>query len=158
MSKSGIRKALLRCFTRNSKGASAVEFSLIAPVLIFSVLLMVDVGMALGERMELDHIVRTGAESAMIKHDEEKVLLVMRSIAVQSFTSSQTGTETQSAQPLSLSANRYCACGDATVSCAVACATDEPPNVFFDIGARKPYSGMLLPDLNFSAKMLVQLR
>jgi pilus assembly protein CpaE len=158
MLKSRIKKIMLRCFAKNTGGASAVEFSLIAPVLIFGALLMVDVGMALGERMELDHIVRSGAESAMIKHDEEKVLMVMQSSAAQSFTTTQTDTETQSAQPVLLSANRYCACGEATSSCDVACATDQPPNVFFDIGAKKTYSGLLLPDLNFNAKMLVQLR
>ena len=43
-------------------------------------------------------------------------------------------------------------------SCSIACTGDLPPDVFFDVSAKKTYTGMLLPDLNFNAKMRVQLR
>ena len=62
----------LRRAKGDEAGASAVEFGMFAPILLFGVLMTVDIGMALGERMEMDHIVRAGAESAMIKHDEAR--------------------------------------------------------------------------------------
>ena len=54
---------------KNDEAAtSAVEFGMLAPILIFGALLMVDVGMALGERMEMDEEMRNlGAESAPVQ-------------------------------------------------------------------------------------------
>ncbi|MEK6216166.1 MAG: pilus assembly protein [Boseongicola sp.] len=153
-----MRQLLVGRFRRNEGGTSAVEFGMIAPLLIFSAILTVDVGMAVRERMELDHIVRAGAESVMIKHDEAKVLKVMRATADQNFGAVVVDGEVQSSSPVSLLADRYCACGATVTSCSSACTTDLPPDVLFDLNARKTFSGMLLPDLNFDAQMQVQLR
>ena len=115
--------------------------------------------MALGERMEMDHIVRAGAESAMIKHDEDGVLNVMQTTAAENFQLAQEGVvHLEGSYPMSLSAKRFCACGEVAVSCSIACTGNLPPNVFFDVAAKKTYSGLILPDIIFSAAMRVQLR
>ena len=149
-------------------GSSAVEFGMIAPILFFGVLLTIDLGMALGERMELDHIVRAGAESAMVRYDEDEVLNVMTSTTEKNFTVASEGGDVPgdtyqggTSYPVSLSVNRYCACADAPtveVSCSNICTGDLPPNVYFDVGAAKTYAGMIVPNLHFDAGMRVQLR
>jgi Flp pilus assembly pilin Flp len=157
-----------RRLKKNDDGSSAVEFGMIAPILVFGVLASVDLGVAIGERMEMDHIVRAGAESAMIKYDEDDVLKVMTTTAEKNFSvaseSEDGGDNTYEggiSYPVSLSVNQYCACGDAPtveVSCSNICTGDLPPNVYFDVGATKTYHGMIIPDLSFDAAMRVQLR
>lgn len=51
-------------FWRRQDGVSAVEFALIAPVMIGALLGMVDIGMAISERMSIDHVVRAAAQVA----------------------------------------------------------------------------------------------
>ena len=56
---------LLRRLGRCDAGVSAVEFAVLAPVLIGGLLFLVDVGIAIGTRMEMDRNVRAGAQAAM---------------------------------------------------------------------------------------------
>ncbi len=169
MSKFKFGMAGIRRLKTDDEGSSAVEFGMIAPILFFGVLMTVDLGMALGERMELDHIVRAGAESAMVRYDEDDVLKVMKSTTEKNFSvaSEQDGGGSEGtyqggmSYPVTLSVNRYCACADAPtveVSCANICTGDLPPNVYFDVGAAKTYAGMIVPNLHFDAGMRVQLR
>ena len=52
---------LARC----EAGVAAMEFALFAPMIIFGLLTMVDIGRAVTERMEMDRNVRAGAQAAM---------------------------------------------------------------------------------------------
>ena len=81
----------------------------------------------------------------------------MEATAAQNFFSTAPEGEYDASKLVSLSASRYCSCGGSASSCSIACS-NEPPDVFYDLGAQKTYSGMLLPDLNLNAEMRVRLR
>jgi pilus assembly protein CpaE len=156
----------LRALQSDTDGASAVEFGMIAPFIFFALLAMVDLGQVAGERINMDHVVRAGAESAMVNADEDEILKVLESTAEQNFTlpsqTDQGNTYTAGATyPISLAANRLCECPEAPgteADCSNACANDVPPNVYVDLTAAKQYSGMILPDFNLNTKARVQLR
>ena len=59
------------------RGASAVEFALLVPVLIIALLGTVDVGRALTEQMALGSLLRTGAQSAIAGGDVSTVKRVL---------------------------------------------------------------------------------
>ncbi len=58
-------KRLLRRIGRNSSGAAAVEFALIAPVLGGLLLPMVDFGMGAYEKMRVENAAEAGAQYAL---------------------------------------------------------------------------------------------
>lgn len=66
-------------------GVSAVEFGLIAPILFVSLLAMVDVGLAIAERMSIDSVLRAGAQEAMDDPGETEVQAALDAIAAQNF-------------------------------------------------------------------------
>ena len=58
---------------RSEAGVSAVEFALFAPILFFALVAAVDVGLAEYERMTIDHVLRAGAQSAMVDQGQDQV-------------------------------------------------------------------------------------
>ena len=58
-------RALFGTFARNESGNSALEFGLTAPFLIFALVMMLDMGIAVETRMEMDRNVRAGVQAAM---------------------------------------------------------------------------------------------
>jgi Flp pilus assembly protein TadG len=46
-------------------GAAAVEFAIVAPLLLFGLIAMIDTGVMATTRMEMDRNVRAGAQAAM---------------------------------------------------------------------------------------------
>lgn len=136
-----------RRFRRDRQGSSLVEFALITPVIAFGALLMVDIGSAIGERMELDQVVRAGAESAMINGGDSDALTVMNDVLPAGHTRV-------------LAVDRICSCPDAPrtpVSCGSPCGA-TPPNVFVDMTARDSYHGIFLKELHLASAIRVQLR
>ena len=139
---------LARRLRRDNGGASAIEFAVFTPVLAFSALAMIDVGLAIGERMDLNHVLRAGAESAMQKHEADKIATIMQASVSNGAT-------------VGVTADKYCACSDAPttpVACSNICTGGLPPLVFVDLTANQTVSNIFIPDINFSADMRVQLR
>jgi Flp pilus assembly protein TadG len=140
---------LSRRFSGSESGVAAVEMGLVAPILLFALILMLDVGVAVAERMDLDRNVRAGVQAAMANiNDPDDVLEVV--------VASLNG-----AQGVSVTVNKTCACGSSSTACTSWCSAQEPrepPSVFVNISAVKPYSGLWLPEIELKSRTHVQLR
>jgi len=152
-------KALAGKFRHDDKGVAAMEFGLVAPILFFGLLSAVDLGLAVNERMDVNHVLRAGAEAAINKSDEDDVLAIMAATASQNMTASIDGQG--DAGDLSLTVNQYCACPDATevaVTCTTICPGDVPTYVYYQLNGSKTYTGMFIPNISFAPSMRVQIR
>ncbi|MDH3194942.1 MAG: hypothetical protein OEL78_01370, partial [Hyphomicrobiales bacterium] len=132
---------------------------LIAPILFFGLLSAVDLGLAINERMEVNHVMRAGAEAAINKSDSDVVLAIMAATGGQNMTVATNGQG--AAGDLSVSVNQYCACPTDTevaVTCSTVCPGDVPTYVYYQIDGSKTYTGMFIPNINFASSMRVQIR
>ncbi|WP_027998857.1 AAA family ATPase [Sinorhizobium arboris] len=142
-------------------GASAAEFALIAPVLALALVAMADVGLALYERMTIDHALRAGAQAAMADPGPTQVQKVMQSTLAKS---ALLANATVSA------VKRYCACPenpdidpDAAPQCGTSlCANAAAPFIYYRLAATKDYQPMSLPQVlpafRLNSSMQVQIR
>lgn len=150
----------LAVWSRCRQGVAASEFALIAPVLGFTLLASIDLGLAISERMAIDHVLRAGAQAAIADPGEGGVLEVMRSTAQTNFAladeSSQDGELS-----LALSVSRYGACAedvDFAVEPSTICAGSNPTFIYYRLTAKKSYTGWLAPDIEFERAAHVQIR
>ncbi len=141
-------------------GVSALEFALLAPMLVVAVLAMVDLGLASSERMTIGHILRAGAQSATEDAGIANVDLVLRTTAAKNMTVVATGT-TGTDTSLALSVRRMCACAaqpSVEVACSTTCAQSAPTQIYYILSGNKTYSGLLLPRIVQSKTLEVQVR
>lgn len=156
----GDAKALFRALLRDQRGVSAVEFALIASVLFGGLLSTVDIGLAVTERMNLDSVLRAGANAAMADPGETGVLKVLKATASENFTLSDE-TNATAQHPVTLSAVRFCACAEDTtapVDCSTTCSGLTQTFAYYRLTAAKTYNGLILPQIDFKAEMQVQVR
>ena len=98
------------CFFRANTGIAAAEFGLLLPVFALSLLAMIDVGLAVNERMNLDRVLRSGAQLAMSGIQDVDAL-------ENAVVSSSAGNNEDGTAPsvdnldYSLSVTRSCECG-----------------------------------------------
>ena len=150
---------------RDERGASAIEFALLAPALVLACMATVDLGVAITQQMTIDHSLRAGAEGAMADLGQPKVRELVEGTAAQSFTiasTDSTATEISTHNSaLTVDVTRYCACPE-SVSTAVncsgssTCAGSAKPYHYYRLAAEKTYDAMLLPDFKLRGAMLVQ--
>ena len=133
---------LARC----RSGVAAVEFALIAPMLIVSFLLMLDVGTAIAARMEMDRNVRAGAQAAMSLNNE---VASIEAIVLAS---------NEAADALDVDVALQCRCADASAECTSPCAGGAAPSVFVEISAVQEVAGKLMPDRQVRSQTRVQIR
>lgn len=152
---------------RDEAGVAAVEFALFAPILFFACLATVDLGMALNERMTIDHVLRAGAQSAMADPGEAKVKQVIEDTAEASNFSVNvvSGTDqpyaSASYDTLTIAVEKYHACPEAAgtkVPEGTICASGEPTYVYYRMASGKIYQAMILPDISFGPMLDVQIR
>lgn len=154
-------RTVVAALSRSEAGVSAVEFALFAPVLFFALLAMVDIGLAVSERMTIDHVLRAGAQSAIVDQSKESVLAVMQSTARKNFSLAGEADPRAGAEPLSLSVSRYCACPDqpeTAVACSTTCPGPASTYIFLRMSGQKTYDAMILPSFPLERSMEVQLR
>jgi len=145
-------------FRRDQRGVSAVEFGLLAPILLGGLLTTVDIGLAVTERMTLDHVLRAAAQGAMTGQGTEDVLKTLKGIASGNFA---VAGQTTATNPVELSVARECACADnlsAAVACFVTCTGSVPPLPYYRLTAKKTYDGMVIPPIRFERSVKVQAR
>ena len=148
--------ALLSCFAasapvfRDRRGVSAVEFALIAPVLVIGSFATIDAGMAVYEEMMITQALRSGAHLAITAQDAAQILNIVNAVASENF---QVAQGTPSPGDLSTAITRYCVCpgvSTAQISCNSTCTGNVPPTQLFTISATKQFVGVLLPEMTLS--------
>ena len=153
-----IRKWAGKC-RRAEDGTSAVEFALFAPVLVFSLLAAVDIGLAEYERMTIDHSLRAAAQSAMTDPGANAVLKVLETTASKNFTLSDGPTASPGA--LTVAVNRFCACPNnpsVAVACSTTCTESAPTFIYYRLLGTKIHNAMILPAMTLSPSLQVQVR
>ncbi|MCF3972586.1 TadE/TadG family type IV pilus assembly protein [Paracoccus salsus] len=129
------------------RGASAVEFALLAPVLTLALLLTVDVGRALTEQMTIGSVLRTGAQSAIAGGDAATIGLSLNGSTAD--------------EALAVAVARICSCPEnpqVRLDCSATCAGSAPTDIYYILSANKVFSGLLLPSLSLSRSLQVQVR
>ncbi|MGR3593970.1 MAG: TadE/TadG family type IV pilus assembly protein [Limimaricola soesokkakensis] len=148
------------CLIRAEDGVSAIEFALLAPVLVVALLGTVDLGLALNERMAIDHVLRAGAQSATAGNDLATIDRVLRNTAKQNFTLAEPDTAGNDTA-LALTISRLCTCPEQpkmAVTCSATCTGSAPTQIFYAFAGKKTYSGNLLPRFTLSSALRVQVR
>jgi hypothetical protein len=130
---------------QDARGVAAIELAIGAPVLILGVLAMIDTGMSVATRMELDRNVRSGAQAAMSLNNNPDAI---RTIVLAS------GGDLAD---VSVDVAMVCECSEEAASCTVPCDSGEAPSVYFDIAAERPFEG-ILHDRTLHSKTRVQIR
>jgi len=136
-------------------GVSAVEFALFAPILFFSLLVMVDVGFAIYERMTIDHVLRAGAQEAMNDPGKVRVLAVLDATAAESFLPADV--------PIFKVNDLYdprCECPDNEgeyVTCATTCSGPTATSIYYNLEGTKTYEGIFM-SIDLASSVEVQVR
>jgi pilus assembly protein CpaE len=154
-------RATLRACLRDEGGLSATEFALLAPVLVFSLLAMVDIGLAVYERMTIDAVLRAGAQSAMADPGKDQVLKVLQTSAAKHFTLSGSSAVTAGRESLTLTAERYCSCRespDLVVPCSSVCASSLTTFTFYRLTGSKQFGSIVLQQIALNSTVQVQVR
>lgn len=142
---------IFRVWARGESGVAAVEFALIAPILIAAVLTMSDLGFAIHERAEIDQALRNGAQYAISDPGVSDVAAVLDLV-------DKTGAGRDSTV---FAVSRFCACNetpDIQTMCSTTCAGDKPTSIFYSLTGTREFSGFLLPAVTLNRSSLVQVR
>ena len=146
----------------NEDGASAIEFGLVTPILFFSLLAVIDVGMAVNERIIVGQALRAGAEQAMYDPGVATVETVAKDAARQAFTFDETGG---SLGEMSITVTQFCQCPGATsiqVPCSVTCTLDTggetSPYKYYNLTGQKTYKSIIIPEMTFNSDIKVMVR
>lgn len=152
----GRMRALVRRLLGCAAGVSAVEFALLAPVLIVGAFSTADAGMAIYEKMMIGQALRAAAQRVMSGADEDDVRAVLQEVASQNFAIAGDGGAQDGA--LSIGVNRYCACSGETfvqVGCTAICDSGLSATRFYRLTASKTFDGVMLPDFDLSGSVAV---
>lgn len=152
-------------FPRAEGGVSALEFGFFAPIILFALISVADLAFAAYQRMAIDHILRAGAQRAMLDQSTDptapKVLETLRLMAAENFTLDST-TAINGKPPLIVSVSRYCVCPDnasgPSLNCSTVCPNSKPTLAYYTLSAESRSSSLILPSINFSPKLQVQVR
>ena len=137
------------------RGASAVEFALLSPVLVIGTFATVDAGMAVYEKMMITQVLRAGAQTAIRGQNEQSVLDILEDTAAANFT---VAGATPAPGELVLTVGTHCSCPDALatpVSCSSLCVGSVSPNEFYDLSASVEFTGVILPSFTLSGEIVV---
>lgn len=145
-------------FGGDESGASAVEFALIAPLIFFSLLAMVDVGFAINDRMYVDQLLRSGGQPAMRDQGEATVEKTLEEATCKD---GEIYPDCADIAKMTFAVDRYCVCPDdpgvkESFVCTAGCTTQ--PQKFYKISATKSYEGIFLPQFNFAPSKIVEVR
>lgn len=151
---------------RDESGVAAVEFAAFAPLLFLTALTAIDLGLAITERMTVDHILRAGADFAMADPGPEAIDSVIYSTAKNNFTHVTTtepggdNTKSDSSDTIYIPpVERFFTCSDdmnSKVADPATCTDDY--YTYYRMRAEKTYQGIFMPDIAFTSSIDVQVR
>lgn len=150
------RSRLARLFGTEG-GMAAAEFGLMLPIFGFGLLSMLDVGIAINERMKMDQAIRSSAQLVMTGVDDVTAL-ENAVLSANDRDGSDNGTPTIDTADYSLSITRSCECGGVAGSCTALCGNDDPPSVFYNFDASKTMQTIFIPEFDVGSSLRIQVR
>lgn len=139
-------RALARRFARDRAGGAAVEFGLIAPVLIVVLLGVSSSAGAIGQHHGMRKAVAAGAQLAMTTDAD---LTAVRDLTLEAWSGKADGS--------SVEVSQWCRCGSAQHACSTICSDGDYPEKYTMIAASTPYTGPL-GDQTLTSSQLVRTR
>lgn len=147
---------------RSATGVSAVEFAILAPLLVLGAFGTADAGRAIYQRMMIGQSLRAAAQLAMAGADEDAVRSVFQEVASENFTIAPEGTDASNADgdTLAIAVQSYCACPSQSfvqIGCTTVCSTGIAATRFYRLFAGKSFDGIMLPDFPISGAIDVMV-
>ena len=133
-------RAHLSRLIRREDGVAAIEFGLVVALFLPVVLVALDIGLAIRQRMQIDQVLHAGVQAAMRPGAE--VGDITDAIAAAASVHAALGA-------LDIRVDSGCFCRDApgvSVSCTAACAPDARSRAF-DLSAQMEYDSLFLRDM-----------
>jgi len=124
-----------KAFRDDKRGVSAVEFALTAPVLLFSLLGVVDIGNVVYQRADMESALRSGIQYFMNGGDD---LARAESVVNDAWTTKPDG--------VNVIAERFCLCDTTPHACNVLCDDESYPASYNRLRATATFSGILSDD------------
>lgn len=144
----------LRNFARKDDGNVAVEFAFVAPLLILVIIGIVDFGMYINQKMQLENMARSAAEYVVKGGDENAIQVEVLA----------SGMAAEDIEEVDAQAENTCECSDGEeISCSATCSDGGYKRQFFTYSLTRtftpafPYPG--IPDqitMTGNARMQVQ--
>jgi Flp pilus assembly protein TadG len=121
---------------RSTKGSAAIEFGIIAPVLVILLVGVIELGFAVHQAMQVQDAAEAGALYAG-KYGWDPA-------AISNAVVNATGAENITASPAPV---QFCGCPDAsgiaTVACDQTCPSGDPVEVYARVSASRPHTAIL---------------
>jgi Flp pilus assembly pilin Flp len=124
---------ILRAFARDRRGASAVEFGLLAPVLAITLLGIAEVGQIVYQRTDMHGALRSGGQYVL---NGGRDLDVAREIVVRSWTALP--------EDAVVEVTRTCLCGTVEHACNAPCSDGAVPEAYINLSARATLGGIVV--------------
>lgn len=136
----------LQSFLRDERGVSAVEFALTVPVLLISLLGVVDIGNVVYQRADMESALRAGIQYFMNGGDD---LDKAEEVVNASWTTKPAG--------VTIIAERFCLCSNVEHACNTLCDDGTYPQSFNRLRAIAMIQGVLMDD-EYLAEQSVRVR
>lgn len=133
-------------FSDDKSGVSAVEFALTAPVLLFALLGVVDIGNVVYQRSDMEAALRSGIQYFMNGGDD---LSRAETVVNDAWTTKPPG--------VSVIAERFCLCDSTPHACNTLCDDDTYPASYNRLRATATFPGILMEDAH-EASQSVRVR
>lgn len=122
-----------KSFVEDDRGVSAVEFALIAPVLLFALLGLTEMGSQAYQRMDMHGALRTGGQYIL---NGGRDLDVAREVVERSWTSMPEDAVVET--------TRTCYCDTDEHACSTPCDDDSVPVAYINLRAHATLNGVLV--------------
>jgi Flp pilus assembly pilin Flp len=141
-----IQLSSLRSFACDCRGASAVEFALIAPVLAMTLLGVAEFGQIVYQRTDMHGALRSGGQYVL---NGGRDLAVAREIVVRAWTAMP--------EDAVVDATRFCVCSNVQHACNSPCSGGSVPEAYISLTAHATLGGIVV-DYGDSADDAIRIR
>lgn len=136
----------IRRIARDERGASAVEFALIAPVLAGALVGLIELGHVIYQRTDMHGALRSGAQYVL---NGGRDLEIAGEIVRRSWSSMPEDGVVE--------ALRYCLCNEVAHACNAPCSDGSIPEAFISLTAHATLGGIVV-DVGNSANDAIRVR